>query len=213
MSVTDMKIFLLGLCSVVLLSACAGVRVCRTEVATGAVYPKAIYIRPFSVDYARYYDRGNPNGSVRKSLAPTAFANALQEELSKLAPAMVLADNETAPVGWLVEGRIEELDAMSTSALKIHVRITDVGGGEIADIASKDGVSEYSVIRTAAGEVVYEFDLKGQLCSPVSFGSVSAPGLGDAVPFGFRNAAERIYLALSPDPFRYGIRSSPLARN
>ena len=208
-----MKIFILGLCSVVLLSACAGVRVCRTEVATGAVYPSAIYIRPFSVDYARYYDRGNPNGAVQKSLAPTAFANALQEELSKLAPAMVLADNETAPLGWLVEGCIEQLDAKSSSALKIHVRITDVGGGEIPCIASKDGVSEYSVVRTGAGNVVYEFDLKGWICSPAALGSITAPGLGNAVPFGFRNAAERVYLALSPDPFRYGVRSSPEARN
>ena len=208
-----MKIFLLGLCSVVMLSACAGVRVCKTEVATGAVYPTSIYVRPFSVDYAQYHGRGNPNGSVRKSLAPTEFANALQEELSKLAPAMVLADNEVPTEGWLVEGRIECIDAMSPSALRIHVRVTDIGGGEPPVIASKDGVSEYSVVRTGAGEVVYEFDLKGRLCSPVSFGSVSAPGLGDGVPFGFRNAAERIYIALSPDPFRYGVRSSPETRN
>ena len=208
-----MKIFLLGLCSVVFFSGCAGVRVCKTEVATGAVNPTAIYIRPFSVDYARYQDRGNPNGAVRKSLAPTAFANALQEELSKLAPAMVLADNEAPTEGWLVEGQIEELDAWSASSPRIHVRITDVSGCEVPVVASKNGVSEYTVARSAAGAVVYEFDLEGGICSPRPLGSITAPGLSSGVPFDFRNAAERVMLALSPDPFRYGYRSSPEQRN
>ncbi len=208
-----MKIFLMGLCSVVLLSACAGVRVSRTEVATGAVNPTAIYIRPFSVDYAQYRDRGNPNGAVRKSLAPTAFANILQEELAKLAPAMVLADNEVPTEGWLVEGRIERLDAWSESSAKIHVRITDVSGCEVPVVASKEGVSEYTVVRTGSGAVVYEFDLKGGICSPRPFGSINAPGMSSSVPFDFRNAAERVMLALSPDPFRYGYRNSPEQRN
>ena len=40
-------------------------------------------------------------------------------------------------------------------------------------------------------------------------GSIYAPGLGYAEPFDFKNAAERIMLALNTDPFRYGDRSSP----
>jgi hypothetical protein len=35
---------------------------------------------------------------------------------------------------------------------------------------------------------------------------VRASGLGYARPFDLVNAAERIYLVLSPNPFRYGAR-------
>jgi hypothetical protein len=44
------------------------------------------------------------------------------------------------------------------------------------------------------------------------FGSVTAPGLGYAVTFDYRNAAERIYEALTPDEYRYGLRDSPTIR-
>ncbi len=209
-----MKNILVGLCSALLLSACAGVRVSETQIASGAVNPKAIYIRPFTVDYARYHDRGSPNGAVRKSLAPTAFANALQEELSKIAPAMVLADNEVPTEGWLVEGEIDRLDALSPASTKMHVRVTDLDGDRAPVAASgKETVSTYQAADSGAGTVIYEFDLKGRLTSPHPFGSLVAPGASSAVPFAFRNAAERVYLALSPDPFRYGVRSSPAQRD
>ena len=38
-------------------------------------------------------------------------------------------------------------------------------------------------------------------------GTLRASGLGFARPFDLVNAAERIYLVLSPNPFRYGARS------
>lgn len=220
-----MKLSLLALCSV-LLAACAGMRVTHTEVATGAVNPPAIYIRPFSIEYAAYHDAFNPNGAVAKSLAPIAFANDLQEELSKIAPAKVLAPDECATLGWLVEGQFEVVDSgdfikrgspggpfgLGRSCLVLHVRVTDLGkaGVEVSD--AKEGVSVLKSARTSRGRVIYEFDVAGGSRGSGKLGSISAPGLGDAIPFDFRNAAERIMLALSPDPFRYGDRSSPVAR-
>jgi len=207
-----MKNFILGICAVSLLSGCAGMRVCKTDVASGAVNPKAIYIRPFAVNYAQYDNGLHPGGPVKKSLAPVEFANILEEELSKIAPAMVLADDEVPVEGWVVDGEIESLDSCGFRPTKIHVRITDLSACPPA-IDGKENVSEHQAVRTSAGSVVYEFDLRGNYISPRPFGSVTAPGVGDAVPFEFRNAAERIYLALTPDPFRYGYRSSPVARN
>jgi len=39
-------------------------------------------------------------------------------------------------------------------------------------------------------------------------GTVRASGLGKATPFDLVNAAERIYLVLSPNAFRYGTRAN-----
>jgi len=54
----------------------------------------------------------------------------------------------------------------------------------------------------------------GELRSGLSghHGQIYAPGLGDAEPFDFKNAAERVMLALSTDPYRLGARTSPVAR-
>jgi len=208
-----------------MLASCAEVRVTRTEVATGAHDPKAIYIRPFDVTYSTYecYQGGNGR-AIRKSLAPIEFANDLQEELSKIAPARVLKANERAPIGWVVEGEFEVIDAgdvadrsipveshlgRGASHVKLHVRVIDVGDKSVVTNESKDGVEVTKEIHTKSGNVVYEFDLAGGSRGSGPFGSIYAPGLGNAIPFDFRNAAERIMLALSPDPFRYGYRSSP----
>ena len=43
-------------------------------------------------------------------------------------------------------------------------------------------------------------------------GTLRASGLGKATPFDLRNAAERIMLVVSPDPFRFGARSSVTLR-
>jgi hypothetical protein len=43
-------------------------------------------------------------------------------------------------------------------------------------------------------------------------GSITAPGLGYAVMFDYRNAAERIHEALTPDEFKFGLRDSPTIR-
>jgi hypothetical protein len=62
------------------------------------------------------------------------------------------------------------------------------------------------------GNVIYEFDLKGGSGLSGHHGQIYAPGLGDAEPFDFKNAAERVMLALSTDPYRLGARTSPVAR-
>jgi len=213
-----MKTILLALCPALLLAACAGpvVRITHTDVATGAVNPKAIYIRPFRIACAPF-DVCTPSGNapIRKSLAPVEFANNLQEELSKIAPARVLGAGETAPLGWVVDGEFVSVetgyspawwnplgDAVSrNSCVKLHVRVRDVGSrGEALSSAA-----------SSSGRVVYEFDIQAGTKAG-SFGSVATPGLGYPLPFDFRNTAELIALSLTPDPFRYGYRNSPVQR-
>jgi hypothetical protein len=60
--------------------------------------------------------------------------------------------------------------------------------------------------------VIYEFDVAGgsRLSGPA--GSVYAPGAGYSATFDYRNAAERVMLALSRDPHKYGQRSSVVSR-
>ena len=40
------------------------------------------------------------------------------------------------------------------------------------------------------------------------WGSIYAPGEGYAAPFDYKNAAERVLMALSVDPMRTGVRTS-----
>ena len=203
-----MKTTLLALCSILTLASCsgpgAGTRVTHTDIATGAVNPKAIYIRPFRIACADF-DRCSPSGNllIRKSLAPIEFANDLQEELAKIAPAMVLKPYEYAPLGWLVDGEFQEVESgyspcwwsptgdsvTRRSCVKLHVRIRDV----------------------CRNAVVYEFDVAGGTRG-TAVGSVYKPGMGYPLPFDFRNTAERIALSITPDPFKYGVRSSPVIR-
>lgn len=214
---------LFALCSALLLTSCAEMHVTHVEVATGATNPPAIYIRPFSVAYAKYSAYSGGNGpAIRKSLAPAEFANDLQQELAKLAPAMVIKPDEFPRTGWLVEGEFEVIrggDAsqrctpacaggLGKASLKLHVRITDVDRRSVS-ADQKEGVTVEKGVKTNAGVVIYEFDVAGSTRSSGPFGTIYAPGTGDAIPFNFRNAAERIMLTLSPDPFRYGYRSSP----
>ena len=138
-----------------------------------------------------------------------------------MAPAAVLAEDETPTVGWLVESNLEVVDAGSpgwravngpvgpgfgSSKIRIHVRITDVAGHH-GRIDSKD-VSKSS----ASGNVLYEFDLDGGSRSLGLAGSIYAPGLGYATPFDYKNAAERVLLALSVDPRVTGVRTSSTIR-
>ena len=147
----------------------------------------------------------------------------LRNELSKIAPAMVVQDDETGKVGWLVTGDFVLVDAGSPtkrsyavwgggrSKVKIHVRVIDLeakntrGDSKEAD-ASKE---QYK----GRGNIIYEFDVAGGSHLTGAAGSLYAPGLGYSVPFDFKNAAERIMIALSPDPYRYGDRTSPTIRN
>jgi hypothetical protein len=170
-----------------------------TNCGVGAANPAAIYIRPFCIDSAIV--RGDIAESdaempIRASLFPVAFAEDLKEELSKLAPALVIADDEVPRVGWLVEGQFDLVDGGDPGArffifpgeshLVMHVKVTDV----------------------ESHRVIYEFDLAGGSHDQGKFGTVRASGFGKATPFDLRNAAERIMLVLSPDPHRYGARSS-----
>ncbi len=216
-----MKHTFLALGALLIFSACAGVRVADTQVASGATHPRAIYIRPFDVSDARFsgYHRGAGEDPIRQSLAPAEWSLALKEELEKLAPTTVLKDGEHAPTGWLVEGSLDVIDAgkpvlrflagpdnplrIGRSKVKIHVRISDVGGRYIASDDKDAGLGRKH------GNVVYEFDLAGGSRCTGGAGSTTAPGAGYATPFDFKNAAERVLIALSTDPFRYGERTSP----
>ena len=172
----------------------------------GASHPSAIYIRPFCIDTAVFKGDNAPSEGempIRKALTPVEFATDLKEQLEKIAPARILEENETPRVGWLVEGQFEIVDGGSQlgrfffgnfgagqSLLALHVRITDV----------------------ERGSVVYEFDLAGGSKLQGKLGTLRASGLGRATPFDLKNAAERIYLALSEDPFRYGARADVTLR-
>lgn len=167
----------------------------------GAHDPRAIYIRPFCIDGANVVgDVAHSGGEmpIRKALIPVSFATTLKEQLEKIAPARVLKDDETARVGWLVDGEFRTVDGgdptarffvghlgIGRSYLLLHVRVTDVESGTIA----------------------YEFDVYGGSELQGRTGTLRASGVGPAVPFDLVNAAERIYLALEPNAFRYGVRS------
>ena len=214
----SMKYALLLLSSSVFLVGCAGVRVSDVQVASGAANPKQIYIRPFDASAAEYKGdrRGGPGEKpIRQSLAGRQFAEALEEELDKLAPSMIIEDNEKPVSGWLVEGTLDVVDGgsipgrampvfssvgLGKSKVVIHVRIREIGasGGDDKD-ASKLG---------RRGNVIYEFDLEGGSRLSGHRGRINAPGLGDAEAFDYRNAAERVLVALSTDPHRYGSRAS-----
>ena len=221
-----MKQTLLVLSVACALTGCAGVKVVHVDVASGAIKPRAIYIRSYIADDAHYTGRhentderpygGDGEKEIRRSLAPAAFSQALRQQLQEIAPALVLADNETPTTGWLVESNLEWVNAGSPalravlgpvgvgrSQVRIHVRITDVEHHH-GRLDAKDASKGH-----ANGDVLYEFDLAGGSHLQGPHGSIYAPGLGYAEPFDFKNAAERVMLALNTDPFRYGNRSSP----
>jgi len=179
-----------------------GVYMTTNNCGVGAYGPKAIYIRPFCIDTAVFTGhQTNSDGEmpIRKALTPVEFAGTLKEQLEKIAPARVLRDNETPRTGWLVEGEFQLVDGgepvarfffghfgAGQSHLMLHVRVTDVD----------------------RGMVVYEFDMAGGSRLQGRSGTVRASGLGYARSFDLVNAAERIYLVLTPNAFRYGARSS-----
>jgi hypothetical protein len=214
-----MKNTLLTLAAACALTGCAGVNVSHTDIATGATKPVAIYIRSYADEAQFIGHQGDGEKPIRHSLAPAAYSKALKEQLEKIAPAMVLADDETPTTGWLVESNLELVDAGNPNArhlvtgpsgqsrIKIHVRVIDVKGknrrGSVSDMG-KSGVS--------ASNVLYEFDLEGGSNWTANIGSIYAPGWGYAPTFDYKNAAERVYSALSVDSMDYGMRSDPTIR-
>jgi len=175
-----------------------------TNCGVGASNPRAIYIRPFCIDTATFVgDEAASVGEmpIRKALTPVEFAEDLKEELERIAPARILKPNESPRVGWLVDGEFTLVNGGSpmgrflfgplgvgASHLALHVRVTDV----------------------ERGLVVYEFDMAGGSELQGKFGTLRASGLGKATHFDLRNAAERIYLTLSTNPYRYAARTSPV---
>lgn len=203
------------------LSGCAGARITHTDIASGAYRPKAIYIRSYIAENAPYKGfEGQSSGEhvIRRSLAPAVFSKALKEEMEKLAPAMVLANNEQPTTGWLVESNIEYVNAgsqlgrgspvhwtgLGRSRTKIHVRITDVGG-RYAEAGDKD----MSKGGAGGGNVLYEFDVSAGSGASGWIGRTYAPGIGNPEQFDYKNAAERIAYVLTLDPQGYGTRSVP----
>lgn len=218
-----MKHTLLALGAACAFTGCAGVKIAHTDVASGATNPKAIYVRSYIAEDAPFKGRhggGEGNRAIRRSLAPAEYSKALKEELEKLAPAMVLKEGEVPDTGWLVESDIEYVHAgsptlraipvagrpggLGRSKVKIHVRVTDLDGRYVE--AGKD------LSKGGSGQVIYEFDLDGGSRGTGHIGSIYAPGLGYAVPFDYKNAAERVMYALSVDPHGYGVRNSPTIR-
>lgn len=221
-----MKFAPLALGAALLFTSCAAVHVVDTQTAAVVTaMPKAIYIRPFDVEAAEF--RGRHKGGIgerplRKSLAPAEFGIALKEELEKLAPTRLLQEDEAAPVGWLVEGSIDEVDAgnevhrtlgglpaanpFGRSHIKIHVRVIDL------DHVSRRVDAKGGGTLSRRGQIIYEFDVAGGSRWSGLRGSIYAPGTGYATPFDYRNAAERIRSAINPDEHRYGERTSPVIR-
>jgi len=214
-----MKNTLLALGTACLVTGCAGAKVIHTDIASGAHSPKAIYIRSYIAQEAPFTGHhGDSVGehAIRRSLAPAAFSKALKEEMEKMAPAMVLADNEVANTGWLVESTIERAHVGSQtwratpagffgagrSHLTVHVRITDVSGEHFV-------ASDKDLSKGGSGNVIYEFDVDGGSCISGPIGSTYAPGLGNPEEFDYKNAAERIAYALTIDPQGHGTRTSP----
>lgn len=218
-----MKNSLIVLPLALLLASCAGTKVTHTDVATGATNPKAIYIQPFDIteaDYVGYHEGGYGERPIRRSLAPAEFSNDLKIELAKIAPTMVLKDGEVPHVGWLVTGSFVLVDAghpaarttffAGQSRIKLHVRVIDLGSKN-ARPDSKD-INPDKELYSGRGNVIYEFDVAGgsRLSGPI--GTIYAPGYGYAVPFDFKNAADRIGMALTPDALRYGDHPTTVIR-
>jgi hypothetical protein len=159
-----------------------------TNCGVGEANPSAIYIRPFCIDTAVFRNdvaASDAEMPIRRALTPVTFAQDLKEELSKMAPTRILKDDEAPKVGWMVEGRFDNVNS-NVSSLAMHVKVTDV----------------------EKHRVIYEFDMAGGNHGQGVFGTIRGSGGRFATPFDLRNAAERILLVLSPDVFRFGARST-----
>jgi hypothetical protein len=181
----------------------------RVHVATncgvGAYNPKAIYIRPFCIDGAVFEgDEAASDGEmpIRKALTPVEFAQDLKEELEKIAPARILREHESPRVGWLVDGYFQIVDGGSPHARSIPLNVFGAGQSHLAL-----HVRVTDVVKRC---VVYEFDMAGGSFDQGKLGTLRASGLGKATHFDLRNAAERIYITLSTNPYRYAVHADAM---
>ena len=206
-----MKYTLSAIAAAALLSGCAGTNVVKTQVASSAIHPEAIYIRPFAVGEFRGNQHGDAAKAIYQAQAPSFFSDVLKEELEKIAPTYILKDDEYPTTGWLVEGELEIVDAGSPGARGIPIA-GHLGAGRSyilthVQISAVRG-SRHSDGKGGSRNTLYEFDVAGGSRLTGRSGSIMAPGLGYSVPFDYRNTAERIYQVLQPDFARYGIRST-----
>jgi hypothetical protein len=72
----------------------------------------------------------------------------------------------------------------------------------------KEQLEKIAPARVLTGSIAYEFDVYGGSGLQGRAGTLRAAGLGKGAEFDLVNAAERIYLALEPNAFRYGIRAN-----
>ena len=168
----------------------------------GAYGPSAIYIRPFCIDTAVFTgDQAQTEGEypIRKALAPTEFAQDLKEQLEKIAPARILKPNEAPRVGWLVDGEFTLVDGGNPAGRALPGQF-GIGQSRLA--------MRVRVTEVKSGIVLYEFDMVGGSDLQGKLGTVRASGLGRAIHFDLQNAAERVYLTLSANPYRYGDRAN-----
>lgn len=194
-----------------LLVGCAAVTVTETRVATGARQPQAIYIRPFAVGDVCGRWGSAEEWPLRASLAGEQFADALKEELEKIAPCRVLREGEIPELGWLVEGDLAFVHGGSPALRAGPLGWARSGRSQVViDVRVKEIASTRP--RGCRCRLAYDFTLAGGSSHSSLAGSIYAPGLGQAPPFDFRNAAERVYMVLSTDPHRYGMRTSPVIR-
>lgn len=181
----------------------SGVHMITANCGVGAYGPRAIYIRPFCIDGAVFEgDVAHSEGEmpIRKALTPIEFAEDLKEQLEKIAPARILRPNETPRVGWLVDGSFQLVDGGNPGA-----RATPAGS---LGYGQSHLVMRVRVTDVRTGIVVYEFDMEGGSEQQGRHGTVRASGLGRATHFDLQNAAERVYLTLSTNPYRYGARAN-----
>ena len=199
-----MKLVALPL-AVLLLAGCAQSTVRKTYVATTAPLPKAFYIQPFDIAGTELTGWMHPSTGerpLRKAIAPLEFAEALRYELAKVAPTAVLEPGQKAPEGWVVSGSFDVVDAGKPALRALPVLgCLGVGGSKF--------VAHVKMTDAKTGQVIHAFDVSGGSGGTARLGNTGAPGYGNALNHDMKNAAERIMLAISSDPMRYGLRANP----
>ena len=185
-----------------LLTSCAEVAIKKTYVSSSAHDPIAIYIREFDISKTKFKGDWGDQGELelRKHQAPAEFAKALKEELEKIAPAMVIRDDQAPKEGWIVDGEFDEIN----SGYRLARGIFGIIGSGQSQITLHVKVSD-----AKSGRILYAFDVAGSSGLTGPFGNTGAPGIGYARSFSYKNAAEEIMIALSLDPKVEGLRSTP----
>lgn len=114
---------------------------------------------------------------IRKTLAPVEFAVDLKEQLEKIEPVRILKRSESPRTGRLVTEHFTLISTSPCSARPNH---------------------------RCRGVVIYEFEMDGAAASKADTERPVRVALAWATHFDMVNAAERIYITLSVNPYRYG---------